>query len=367
MCDSTVSAKNDGNKAIRTIVACLLDRVRLEDTYYNDGNGDIDSSESFRHWLQTLSEQICTTWSKKLGRGQRGTDAYEDEHAWLCLARSVARLVRIDGGDYENVGGSYGDLKGHGHRERMNESPLKDFQLSLCRSILKRAFAADQAGHQLRDMKTKREEKINNGDGKSDDWVLRFVDEEMRRMNVPFEIRVSQRWQAMTLAVVGLTKLASSFPEEEASKCFALMDVCTVCFQSTIVELEHEIQKHSLKEKKRGSDDNDDNQITNDNATTITSRSVKDEVLEKHALYNAYMRLEHVSEIISNKTRVLIMRNICFPWASHMAESLRNYARSQKEQYAPPSVTNRVAPVKQQSMISTFFKDNKPSGKLITN
>jgi len=186
-------------------------------------------------------------------------------------------------------------------------------------------------------------------------------------MNVPFEIRVSQRWQAMTLAVVGLTKLASSFPEDEASKCFALMDIFTVCFQSTIVELEHEIQKNSLKEKKDGSDDNDDNQITNGNATTIASRSVEDEVLEKHALYNAFLRLEHVSEVISNKTRVLIMRNICFPWASHMAESLRNYARSQKEQYAPPSVTNRFAPVKQQSTISTFFKNNKPSGKLIAN
>jgi hypothetical protein len=358
--DSTVSAKNDGNRAIQTIVACLLDRVRLADAYNNDGSSDVDNSESFRHWLKTLSERICTIWSKQLGRGQRGTDAYEDEHAWLCLARSVARLVCIDGGDYKNVGGSFGG----------SESPLKDFQLSLCRSILKRAFAVDQDGHQLQD-KIKREENIKNGDGKSDDWVSRFVDEEMRRMNVPLEIRVSQRWQAMTLAVVGLTKLARSFPEDEASKCFALMDIFTVCFQSTIVELEHEIQKNSPKEKKDGSDDNDDNQITNGNATTISSRSAEDEdedkVLEKHALYNAFLRLEHVSEVISNKTRVLIMRNICFPWASHMAESLRNYSRSQKEQYAPPSVTNRVAPVKQQSTISNFFKNNKPSGKLIAN
>lgn len=355
---SSRSAKIDGNRYIQTIVACLLDRVRREATYYSYGNDDVDNGELFGEWVQTLSERVCAIWSKELGRGQKGTDAYEDEHAWLCLARSVTRLTHVDGCDYEKLDGSYG--------KRIMVSPLKELQLSLCRCILKRAFGDDQDGRQLQDTKKGLDEKKYNKDGKSDDWVSRSVVAEMRRVKVPSKIRSTHRWQAMTVAVVGLAKLASSFPEEEASKCFALMDICTLCFQSAIVELEHEIQLKCLEEGD-GFDDNDDVQITNDNATTTASRSGEDEILERHALYNALVRLEIVSEIISNKTRIFIMRNICFPWASHMAESLRNYARSQKEHYAPPSVMNMITPAKQQSMINTFFKSDRPSGKLITH
>jgi hypothetical protein len=359
LCIFTESSKNDGNRSIQTIVACLLDRVRQEDRCYSDRNGNDHNVESFEEWLQILSERIRTIWSTQLGRGQMGTDAYEDEYAWLCLARSVTRLVLIGGIEYQKIGGMYGGIECDDHRERAIVSTLKDFQLSLCRCILKHAFRGDENSYLIEDMRKGLVENRNNNGGDSFDWVSHFVDEEIRRMMVPPDIRSYQRWQAIALAVVGLSKLASSFPEEEASKCFALMDVCTVCFQLAIVELEHEIQKGCQEETKDGFDDDDDFLVTNENTMSIASnKNAKDSVLEKYALYNAFVRLENASEIISNKTRVLIMRNICFPWASHMAESLRNYARSQKELYAPPSEIKTTL-LKQQSKISTFFKTNK--------
>lgn len=361
---SSRSRKDDGKSSTQTIVACLLDRVRREDSFYNFG---IDDGESFGEWQQTLSESICRIWSQKLGRGQRGSDAFEDKHAWLCLARSVTSLTCADGNDYKKVGGIYSGLVDHGRSETINISHLKDFQLSLCRSILKRAFGADPEALNSHNIDNNPEININISDRKAYDWVSGSADEEMRRMEVPTEICSSQRWQAMALTFVGLSKLVSCFPEEEPGKCFALMDICTICFQSAIVEQEHKIQKYSVIEKRRGFDDNYDVDLRNNNATTITSYSDEQEVLEKHALYNALVRLESASEIISNRTRSLIMQNICFPWASHMAESLRNYARSQKGQYAPPSVTNGVAPLKQQSRIISFFESKKGSSKLITN
>lgn len=297
------------------------------------------------------------TWSKNLGRGRMGTDAYEDEYAWLSLARTATRLVCVDSGS----------MQGQGDGECIVESYLKDFQLNLCRCILMRAFGADNDGQKLRNVGKSIGEELSNSDGKSDDWISRLMDEEIQRMEVPFEICSTQRWQTMALAVVGVAKLASSFSEIDASKCFAIMDICTVCFQSATVELEDRIRKHCPKEKEGGVDDNEDTLISKEDGATIASSGVKNMVLEKQALYNAFVRLENVSEIVSNQTRELIMQNVFFPWSSHMAESLRNYARWRGMKYAPLSATNGVGSVKRQSTISTFFKSNKSSGELITS
>ena len=309
--------------------------------------------------MESLCERIVSTWSIKLGRGRKGTDAYEDEYAWLSLARSVTRLVTVDGGDYQKVGCSRGGLKGCDHKKSNIVSSLKDFQLSLCRCIIIRAFVAEQDGQKVQNVESSLAGKRINNDGKSNDWISPFIDEEIRRMNVPVEIRSSHRWKAMALAVAGMVKLAGSFPEDRASKCFALMDICTVCFQSAILELEPEIQKHCPKEKNDDFDEDEDTLITNDRSVAIASSSVKDEVFEMHALYNALVRLETASKIISERIRTLMMRNVCFPWASQMAESLRMYVDSQRGRYAPPSAMNNAMSVKHQSMIKIFFKNKK--------
>ena len=242
---------------------------------------------------------------------------------------------------------------------------MKEFKLSLCRCILKRAIITDQGLHLTTKMEEIPEEKISESE--SNDWVSSCIDKEMQKMKVPFEIRSSQRWQALCLCVVGLDELENNFPKGEPSKCFALIDICSVCFHSAILEIETEVRKCHSKQNGDRYDESEDFHIMNDNFIGIVSQNIEDEVSEKHALYNAFVRLEDTSEVISNRTRLLIMQNVCFPWASHMAESMRNYIRSHKEKYAPPSTTISIEPVKQQSRINTFFKNKEENGKLITN
>ncbi len=299
--------------------------------------------------MDSLSEKIVAVWSTQLGGGRKGTDAEKDEHAWLSLARSVTRLVRI--------GGSRSGLDVYNNTEETIVSMLQEFQLSLCRSILLRAFVAED-GQKEQTVENSSDERCVSTDGKSNDWISFLMKEETKRMKIPVGVQSSQRWRAMALAVTGFVKLASCFPEdsEHACKCFALMDSCTVCFQSAIVELEPEIQKNLLNENTNDFDDEDE----------MASSSFSDEVLEKHALYNALVRLENASQIISNRTKPVILRNVCFSWTGTMAETLRNYISSQKEQYAPPSATNSVT-TKQQSRINSFFQSNTTSLELTTN
>lgn len=302
--------------------------------------------------MESLSEKIVTTWSTQLGRGRKGTDAYLDEEAWLSSARSVTQLVRIDGSS---------GLKAHNGIEKRIVSTLRDFQLSLSRSILIRAFVG-QDGLKEQNVENSSDEKCIPNDEKPNDWISSLTKEESERMKIPVGIQSSQRWRVMVLAVTGLVKLASSFPEDTPCKCFALMDICTVCFQSAIVELEPEIRKNLPDEKVADFDDEDDVLASNDR----TSSSSNDEVLEKHALYNALVRIENASQLISNQTKPIIMRNVCFSWTGSMAEILRNYVSSQKEQYAPPSVTSEAA-TKQQSTINSFFQRNTTSLELTSN
>ena len=343
---------------------CLLDRVRRREEQNNheigdDDDDDDDDKVSYEQWLLSLSERICDVWSTQLGHGQKGTDAYEDEHAWLCLARTATSLVSVEDS-------SCGDMKDDDNSERKTTSSLKDFQLSLSRCILKRAFDDDQDGKQPQDTEENRE-KTEHHIGNNNDWVPGFVDEEMQSLKIPAEARSYQSWQAMTLATVGLAKLAASFPEDEATKCFALMDICTVCFRLGYVELQPKIRNQCLLKEKKEEDyiEYDDVQITKD-TTTTSSISIEGEILEKQALYNAFERLESVTQILSNKTRALIMQNVCFPWASHMAESLRNYVRLQKGPFAPPSLKkNVIAPMQQQPTLDTFLSSNKPIAKCL--
>jgi len=361
---SSESAKDDCNKSVQTIVQCLLDKVRREasahDQRINREDGDV--RVSYEQWLLNLSERICSTWSKKLGRGQKGTDAYEDEHAWLCLARTVACLGNIDNDFEQENSGSCSHLKVHENRERAMTPSLKDLQLTLFRSILNRAFGCERDRDSTQHVNENREERPI-GICNTDDWVSRSVEEEMESLSIPGEVRASQSWQALTLSSIGLAKLATSFPEDEASKCFALMDTCTVCFRLGIVDLQKKTRNGCLKEpKEEDFEEHDDVHISNNTSTTDPSKiGIEDEVLEKHALYNAFERLESLAQIISNKTRALIMQNICFPWASHMAESMRNYARLQKGAFAPTSIKNTVAPMRLQAKINSFFESDKPS------
>ena len=229
--------------------------------------------------------------------------------------------------------------------------------------MLLRAFVAED-GQKEQTAEHSSEDKCVTSDGTSNDWFSSLMQEEIHRMEIPSGFQSSQRWRAMALAVTGLVKLASSFPEdsEHASKCFALMDTCTVCFQSAIVELEPEIRKNLQNDNTTDFDDEDDILASNE----MASSTFTDEVLEKYALYNALDRLENATQIISNKTKPVILRNVCFSWTGTMAETLRNYISSQKEQYAPPSATNRVG-TKQQSRINSFFQNNPTSLELTTN
>jgi len=342
-----------------------LERGSHDDKYNDYGNDDVDCRQTFDDWLELLSERICVAWSKELGRGQKGTDAYEDEHAWLCLARTVTRLVCLNEDGYKKDDDSCLNLNYRRHEGKVMTLSLKAFHLSLCRCILNRAF---DTGNNEFNKELNPQEKTFDKDMKSCDWDSIYDNEEIRRMEVPIEIRSSQRWKAMTLAVLGLAKLANFFPEKEAAKCFAVVDICTASFQSAIVEIERQIQQSNLNEKEDAFDDLEDSQMISNNDTPSTARRIEDGVLEKDALYNALVRLEAFCEIIWNRARILIMQNICFPWASRMAESLRNYSRSKKIKYTPSSVMNSTfAPVKQQSIISTFFKKTDPTSKILTD
>ncbi len=319
-----------------------MDRVSGEETFYKNKNGPVDDNvESYTQWTEKVSERLFATWSKSLGPGRKGTDAHEDVHAWLSLARSVTRLVCIGGGE---------------------AASLKDFRLVLCRCMLTRAFEPEHEDQEMKNAEDSLEGHAkNDSTERPHDWLSPLLENEIQMMKIPDKIGSSHRWQAMSLAVAGTVKLAGSFLEEEASKYFALMDICTVCFHSGIMELEHEIQKYRLVEKKDEFDEREESPVADE-------KRVNDKTLEKYALYNALARLEQASEMISGRTKVLIMRNVCFPWSNHMSESMRNYVRSRKDQYAPPSIMNKNPSMKQQSIINSFFQNStKPSSEGIAN
>jgi hypothetical protein len=284
-------------------VECLLDMVRQDDNF---------NTACYDQWLINLSERICEVWSKQLGRGQKGTDAYEEHSAWIPLSQTVDLLVCDD-----------------------DASSLVGFQLRLSHCIINRAFHDDS-------------HNLNN----NDDWVSRLVDEELKISKVPTEACSSRSWQVIALASIGLAKLATLFPEDDGAKCYALLDICTVCFNIAVGDLQLKIQQQRRLKENR---ENDADDITMDNRS-----STDDEHLESYALHATFERLENISRCLSEKTRHLIMQNICFPWASHMAESLRNYARLRKGPFAPPSGKNAIGSKKHQTTLESFLSDKKP-------
>ncbi|VEU39973.1 unnamed protein product [Pseudo-nitzschia multistriata] len=340
---SSDSAKDDCNRSIQTIIQCLLDRVRWEaEAHDEQSNCSKDGvNVSYEQCLERLSERICTTWSTKLGRGLKGTDAYDDDQAWLSLARTVAML--------ENMDISFEDENDGQHR---TISSLKDFQLCLCESILNRAFSYKH------DDRNKNRKETKTETSNTDNWVPSRVKEEMVKLGIPDEARSSQSWKALALACIGLAKLAIFFPEREASKCFATMHICTVCFRLAVVDLQKTIKERCLNEtKKEDFEENENVQPSNKSDTADSSESVTDNnILEKHALYDAFERIESLTQMISSRTRVLIMQNICYPWASHMAETMRTYARLQKGEFTPAFLKD--TPLKQQAKINAFFNSS---------
>jgi len=328
---SSKSAFRDGKRYIQIIIECLLDMVCRK---YNP------NSACYDQWLYNLSEQIVELWSNHLGRGQKGTDAYEDHCAWLSLSQTVDRLV-CDDEDDDSVNDNASIKK---KNQRKTTSSLVGLQLKLSHCIINRAFDDDQDGHQV-----EKGRKIKHNVGKND-WVSQLVDEEMNILKCS-----SWSWQAITLASIGLNKLATLFPEDYGAKCFAVLDICTVCFHISVVDLQSKIQHRRLKEnRENNSVENDVDHIAMD-----SRNSTEDAHLERYALYATFERLEEISECLSQKTRGLIMQNICFPWASHMAESLRNYARLRKGPFAPPSEKNMVGAKKHQIKLDAFFQNNE--------
>jgi len=333
---SSKSAFRDGKRYIQTIIECLLDMVRRKDN---------PNSACYDQWLYNLSEQIFELWSKQLGRGQRGTDAYEDHCAWLSLSQTVDRLV-YDDEDDDSVNGNDNIKK----TERKSTSSLVGLQLKLSHCIINRAFDDDQDVHKAQNYMKEKGRKIKHNFGNNDDWVSQLVDEEMNILKCS-----SWSWQAIALASIGLNKLATLFPEDYGSKCFAVLDICTVCFHISVVDLQSKIQYRRLKENREY--DSVENGV--DHIPMDSRSSTEDAHSERYALYATFERLEEISECLSQKTRGLIMQNICFPWASHMAESLRNYARLRKGPFAPPSEKNMIGAKKHQTKLDAFLQNNQ--------
>ena len=316
-------------------MACLLELVHREEECVNHNGAEGNAEVSYEQWLQSLSERICKVFSNNLGRGRKGTDTYEDDRAWLCLSRTVNRLVTFDDID--------GDIKEIGSGKKT--SLLKDFKLSLSYCILNSAFKNDQEG--------------DNIVYSNDDWVSLDVDEEIKIWKAPAGTCSSRSWKAMAMASVGLTRLATSLSDNEATRCFALVDICTVCFQLGIVDLQPKILYRCMK------DDREKDIIENDTVEISKDSSCRVDDIEKHALHTAFERLEVISERISTQSKALILQNNCFFWVSRMAESLRNYARLQKGPFAPQPGKNAVgdSTVMQQTKLHTFFSNDIPRKK----
>ena len=262
---------------IQSIVSRLLLTVRKE----------IDDETQYKQWTNDLATKIFTVWTNKLGPGPNDTDASEDIHAWLSLSRTV-RFIGHEG--YM--------LDDHAMDNKI-DFPYSALQFALARYALSCAF----------------ESTGSHGD---EDWLYQSVGDKLKNWGLAQKASESGPWQVLATAAASLEKLRNSFPSDEPTKCYAVVEMATVCFTLAVCE----IQQQQLIEIKIFD-------------CKIEKKSPGTEVSEKQSLFIALNFFEDCNQRISKLTRDHLLQNKCFILSSTVIECMRNYSRLLKTRFAP--------------------------------
>ncbi|KAG7364266.1 hypothetical protein IV203_037468 [Nitzschia inconspicua] len=291
---SSKCALNDGTTSMQRIVSSLIEAVRQE----------IGDDDIYQTWIQELAIKIYEMWSTQLGGGHKDTDAKEDERAWLAIVRTVQCL------------GS-----------NSSDGPLNHLQFELLNCVIFQAFDESQ-GQDTDCIKRNRE----------DGWLFEAVADCLENWNVPSNLRNEQCWITIATASAAIGKLASNFPDEDPTKCLALIQSSVVCFSMGIFYLCHQKDMvRQLLETGVVSPGIDDDRILPDDV--------------KLAFCCAMGQLEENCDRISSMSRSRSMQNQCFPRSSYVVECLKSYTRLLKGRFAPPAKSSEG----QQTTIDSFF------------
>lgn len=290
-----ISTYDDGTKSIQRMVGSLIDAVRcnVPDDVYNT-------------WIRSVSRDIHVTWSTQLGGGRKGTDAKDDEHAWLAIARTVQCLGN-----------------------NANGFPCRDLQLELIRVALFHAF--NETGAELSDSSIADEQK---------DWLSESIDTILKDWNVPANLHLEQCWVSIACAHAAISKLSSNFPFTYPTICLAVVECAVVCISMGMHDLQHQADvDFSL-------------QRAGEATPGKNAQDVRDET--RTALCCALEQLEGTADRVSSICRSRIMQNKCFPRSSSVIECLKSYTRLLRGLLVPPTKSLEG----QQTKINSFFNSS---------
>jgi hypothetical protein len=261
---------------------------------------------SYIQWLDDIVENLCSTWSTQLGGGQKGTDAYRDHKGWLSLAYTVSQTLNRFNPPFQNYSSNcQGVNLSEGFRSKRSSS-LEQLQFKLSHSILRKAFP-DQSFETVFEEDTKL-----------------FMSKINRILNdVPKSLLDS--FKTIQLSLFGLSNLETSSGETNGTKCFAIMEITTLCFLKSVGDIQSQIKQHQVEV------------ITDVEHEDNKTKLIEVENNSANSLISVFEKLEQNAGSISQKSRNLIMQNKCFSFTSQLAESLRNYARLRNDKYAPRS------------------------------
>jgi hypothetical protein len=375
------SIHDDGTLHIQTIVAYLLKLVQTVTTTtihsppsgkrstsasgqrFNKDEGNdlvlVDDNDrpiddAYNNWLHDLAEKIFRIWSTKLGRGPKGSDAYEDAHAWLSLSRTIRHLT---------VSRMMTTMMMSTNQPSSPSSSLSmnnDLEMALSRYVVRRAL--DGTGNWKQQL----------SDGTIDeDWVSLALNQTLNRWIVPSSesSRHDDAWQILAFVSVVLSELGGeNFPQDDPAKCLAMVEIAATGFYIGLKEVHAKVLlrcHEEQKEKRKEPDDGlklDMNEGTTSSSTTKTTTASQGETdvanhnWEKAAMFAFLQQVEASCHDVSVLTRRLCMNNACFPRASLIVECIRGFARHQK---TPFLGAKPVSP--RQSKLDLFLSRETPA------
>jgi hypothetical protein len=262
---------------------------------------EINDEIQYNKWIDDLATNIFILWTDKLGPGPNGTDASNDIHAWLCLSRTV-RFI-----------GHEGYMPDDHMTDNKIDFPCTVLQFALARYAL--SFAFESTGVQ-----------------DDESWLAQSVGEKLQNWGLARKASESGPWQVLATAAASLQNVRDFFPANEPTKCYAVVEIATVCFTLAVCEIQQELVEVKIFDSK------------------IEKKSPVAEVSEKQSLFAALNFFEDCNQRISKLTRDHLLQNKCFILSSTVIECMRNYSRLLKTRFAPSD--------KRQVTMDAFFPKN---------
>jgi hypothetical protein len=276
------SGLDDRNASFQRIIAYLIGVVRSK----------IDE-DMYKIWTREVALKIFDMWSTKLGGGLKDTDAKDDDRAWLAISRTVQCL----GDNHDNFA-------------------CRDVQFQLARCAIVNAYVDSEK---------------DNTDSQTD-WLSTDVAESLEEWNVSNDMQKQHFWIALASASAIISKLASSFPDDNPTKCLSVIECSIMCISIAVSDLSRQMDLTRYQQESK------EESFQMGNCTQV-------------AIGCALGQFEGNADRISRMCRSRMMQNKCFPLASSVMECLKSYTKLVKTMLALPDRSHES----RQSTLDGYF------------